>query len=353
MNIVPPASVEMARSPDPDAAPAGRVAALDVLRGFALSGIIVVNVSDVTHFGSALEPSPVTLANPGGWLQLLVQQRFFPVFSLLFGMGFSLLFASAERRGVRPRTLLLRRLLTLLPLGALHQWVYPGEALLVYSIAGLVVLWPSTWLPRWAVALAAGVLIPASLLWAGGGLTLIPGAFLLGSALVRYGVVARIDSSTRVPLLLFVLFTVASLGAVAWQLEDVSSSGFSTSSTVAGALMAGAYVTGVLVLLRTPVRGALTAVFSPLGQMALTNYVTATPLMMLGGYVLDLTRSSSWVTALALAVGILVAQQLVSTWWLSRYRQGPLEWLWRWATWGRRPAFRRILVPRPQTAQSR
>ncbi|MGP3919355.1 DUF418 domain-containing protein [Nonomuraea sp. 10N515B] len=40
---------------------------------------------------------------------------------------------------------------------------------------------------------------------------------------------------------------------------------------------------------------------------------------------------------LMIAGGILAVQWLWSTLWLRRYRQSPLEWLWRWATWGRRP----------------
>ena len=34
------------------------------------------------------------------------------------------------------------------------------------------------------------------------------------------------------------------------------------------------------------------------------------------------------------------AQVFFSRWWLSRFRFGPMEWLWRWLTYGRRPAMR-------------
>ena len=63
------------------------------------------------------------------WRQLFVQQRFFPLFSLLFGISFALLFASAEGRGMNARQVLLRHLVILLPVGVLHQLVHPGEAL--------------------------------------------------------------------------------------------------------------------------------------------------------------------------------------------------------------------------------
>jgi uncharacterized protein len=41
-----------------------------------------------------------------------------------------------------------------------------------------------------------------------------------------------------------------------------------------------------------------------------------------------------------LVVVIFAAQVVLSRWWLSRYRFGPVEWLWRWGTYGKRPAFR-------------
>ena len=327
----------------PQAAPAARprIAALDVLRGFALCGILFVNIPPVARFGYQADLGPATLADPSGWLQLLVQQRFFPIFSLLFGMGFSLFLVSASQRTARPRLLLLRRLLVLLPLGVLHQLVHPGEALTFYAVVGLLVLLPSSWLPRWAVAAGAAVLVPASLVLAGGGITLIPGAFLLGSALVRYGVADRLDGALRGPLALLALFAAASVPALAWQLQDLPGSGFTTSSAVAGALLAGTYVTGLLVALATPLRPALQAVFAPLGRMALTNYVSATALVVVAGRLLDLPHETSWTPVLVLAVGILVVQWALSALWLRSFRQGPLEHLWRWATWGRRPALRR------------
>lgn len=317
--------------------PARRIVALDVLRGFALTGIVFVNVEPVTRFpvGAA------TLADPSGWLQLLVQQRFFPLFSLLFGIGSSLVLASAQRRGARPRVVLARRLLVLAPLGVLHQLVHPGEALAFYAAFGLLVLLPSTWLPRWAVTAGAAVGTAVSLAAFGGGLTLVPGLFLLGSALVRHGVVDRIEDSVRVPLLLLVVFVVVAVPAVAWQLGDLEGSGFDVASGVAGLAMAGAYATAVLVALRAaPARRVLVAVFAPLGRMALTNYLGATVVMLLAALALDLSHSTSWALVLGLAAGIVAVQAVVSTWWLDRYRYGPLEWAWRWATWGARPALR-------------
>jgi uncharacterized protein len=318
--------------------PRSRIDALDVLRGFALCGILLVNIQPVTRFEYAAPgPHPVSLDDPSGWLQLLVQQRFFPIFSLLFGIGFALLLASAADRTPHPRLVLLRRLLVLLPVGLLHGIWHPGEALAPYAVCGLLVLLPASWLPRWAGAGLAAVLLAASLVLFGGGITLIPGLFLLGSALVRYGAVGRFGRSARVPAALLVVFAAAAVPALGYQLDDLGASGFSTASAVAGLLLGGAYVCLLLVALRTPARGLLQAVFAPLGRMALTNYLTATVAMVVAGRVLDLPHSTSWAAVFGVAGAVLVGQWAFSTLWLRRFRQGPLEWLWRWATWLHRP----------------
>ncbi|GAA4986146.1 putative membrane protein YeiB [Nonomuraea thailandensis] len=313
-----------------------RIAALDVIRGFALCGILLANVQPIAHTdGAPVAVAPESLGYT--WLGLFVEQRFYPIFSLLFGVGFSLLLRSAAERTARPRLLLLRRLVALLAMGAAHHLLlWQGDILAVYAVVGLVVLLPSAWLPRRAVAGLAAVLLVAALALVPGPIALVPGLFLLGSALTRYGVIDRLERSTRVPAGLGLLFAVLAVPVAVLQLEQVR---FSLTLALAGLLTAGAYICGMLVLLRTPLRRALEVVFAPLGRMALTNYLSATVLVLLvaplvGGVPHEWPAG----TVLIIAGGVLVVQWVWSTLWLGRYLQGPVEWLWRWVTWGRRPA---------------
>ncbi|WP_051751512.1 DUF418 domain-containing protein [Streptosporangium amethystogenes] len=325
-----------------------RISALDVLRGFALCGILLVNIKPIANVdvGHVVVDSP---ADPeGAWLGLLADQRFFPIFSLLFGVGFSLLLNSAADRVAGPRLLLLRRLLVLLGVGLAHMFLlWRGDILTIYAVVGLLVLLPSTWLPRWAVAGLAPVLLAAPLIAGQNGIVLVPGLFLLGSALVRYGVIDRMEQSTRVPAALGLVFAAGAVPALRWQIGtagDANDPSFGLSMAVTGLLLAGTYVCALLVLLRTPLRPALRAVFAPLGRMALTNYLTATILVLAVGRVLGGSPESwSLATVFLIAGAILSAQWLLSTLWLRRYRYGPLEWLWRWATWAQRPPLRRAL----------
>jgi uncharacterized membrane protein YeiB len=323
-----------------------RIGALDVVRGFALCGILLANVQPIAHVGDVAVSGSST-STEDAWMGLLVEQRFFPIFSLLFGVGFSLLLSSAAGRAARPRLVLLRRLLVLLGIGLVHfLLLWHGDILSTYAIIGLLVLLPSTWLPRWAVAGLAAALVATSLIIGGDKIVLVAGLFLLGSALVRYGVIDRIEQSTRVPAVLGLVLAVGAAPAV-W-VQAGSQSGdvrFGLSMAGAGLLVAGVYVCALLVLLRTPLRPALQAVFAPLGRMALTNYLTATILVLTVGHVLG-GPPDKWssTTVLLIADAILTAQWLWSTLWLRRYRQGPLEWLWRWATWAQRPPLRRTIV---------
>ncbi|WP_433435854.1 DUF418 domain-containing protein [Nonomuraea sp. CA-141351] len=331
----------MAHESPSEAAGRPRIAALDVVRGFALCGILLANVQPIANAGDVVLEHPVETTGTM-WLGLLVHQRFFAIFSLLFGIGFSLLLDSAAGRTPSPRLLLLRRLLVLLGMGLIHMFaLWQGDILTIYAVVGLVVLLPSTWLPRWAVAGLAAVLIAVAAAF-GGFTALVPGLFLAGSALTRYGVVDRMERSS--PVLLTVLF-----GAVAVPVLWLQAHGHEEVFAVAGLLVAGFYVCGLLVLLRTPLRPALQVVFAPLGRMALTNYLSATILVLLISQAVD-GPPDSWplTTVFAIAGAILASQWLLSTLWLRRYRYGPMEWLWRWATWLRRPAMQRIGPARVQ-----
>jgi uncharacterized membrane protein YeiB len=314
-----------------------------VVRGFALCGILVANIQPIANAGKVVIAAGSPADPEWDWLGLLVPQRFFPIFSLLFGVGFSLLLGSAAGRAPRPRLILLRRLLVLLGVGLVHfVLLWQGDILTVYAIVGLVVLLPSTWLPRWAVAGLAAVLIPVSAIFTGGYYSLVPGLFLLGSALVRYGVIDRIERSAWGPAVLGLVLAAGAAPALWWQIGDLSDQDSARAMAVAGLLLAGVYVCILLVLLRTPVRPALETVFAPLGRMALTNYLTATVIVLaVSRFFDDPPDKWSVPTVLLIAGAILAAQWSWSTLWLRRHRQGPLEWLWRWATWARRPPLRR------------
>ncbi|MFX0539802.1 DUF418 domain-containing protein [Ornithinimicrobium sp. Y1847] len=321
-----------------------RLVSLDVVRGVALAGILFVNIPPM--LGLAEYSPGTTAANPiRAGLDLLVQQRFFPIFSLLFGIGCGLMWTSAQR-AARPRVVMLRRLLFLLGLGILHTMLQPGEALLIYAIAGLVFALPLTW-ARPHVRLWIGiVVVPLSFLL-GGGMMLAAALIVLGFGLaagpydVPHLMDTRPDLARRVALIAWPLGLLG-IGAQ-WATratdpyDDLQIIIAFIVSAAAGFVLAVAYIATVLILLHTRLREALIRAFAPLGRMALTNYLSATLIVMslkpwAGDLWLDST-TRGFVMVLVLAVVILVAQSLLSAWWLRLRGQGPLEWLWREVTW--------------------
>ena len=71
--------------------------------------------------------------------------------------------------------------------------------------------------------------------------------------------------------------------------------------------------------------------------MALTNYLTQSVVLALifYGFGCGLFDHVAPAPAAAFGVAIYIAQLFFSEWWLARHRFGPVEWLWRSATYGR------------------
>jgi uncharacterized protein len=272
-------------------------------------------------------------------------QRFFPIFSFLFGLGFALFLRSAAHRSDEPHTVLLARLTFLIPIGAAHQLLQPGEFLLPYAVIGIAILLPATFLSREAV-LALGVLaVAAALTLTTGGNLLIPGLFLLGLATAQYDVPDNLDALTKWILAAFA--ATACVGAVldAWQWREDLVPYVSHVPATAGVVTATAYTTGLVLLLRTPLRHPISAVLNPLGRMALTNYLSATVLIVLADLALHMDRDTRYGTVFALAAAILAVQTVFSRHWLTRHRYGPAEWAWRSLTWWERVPNRTLSVP--------
>ena len=83
------------------------------------------------------------------------------------------------------------------------------------------------------------------------------------------------------------------------------------------------------------------ALLAPAGRMALTNYIAQS---VIGTWVFYGYGLGQWgmprAQQLLYVLLVFTLQVLASHWWLSRFRYGPLEWLWRWATYARRPSMR-------------
>ena len=139
-----------------------RIAEIDVVRGFALLGILLMNIEFFTRpiagmfFG--LDASLTGIDRAAGWFVMtFVQGKFYTLFSMLFGMGFAIQYERAQARGARFGVLFFRRLLGLAAIGAVHGYlIWSGDILLVYAILGAALLLffrktPARRLWKWAI----------------------------------------------------------------------------------------------------------------------------------------------------------------------------------------------------------
>lgn len=139
-----------------------RLQAMDVLRGFALLGILLMNIEGMVgpmlETGTGLDPS---LTGVDRWadaaIYLFVQGKFFTLFSLLFGMGFAVMAERARSRGQDFTALYLRRSLVLLGIGIVHALlIWSGDILVAYALLSFLLLVFRDVSGRWLVGLAIG-----------------------------------------------------------------------------------------------------------------------------------------------------------------------------------------------------
>jgi uncharacterized protein len=129
--------------PEPVAA-SERLMIVDVLRGFALFGILCINILAFANPGS-----PPGFGFRGAWWDVgffagiitLVESKFFTLFSSLFGLGFALQLGSANKRGEDLVPRFRRRLLALFCFGVLHiVLLWDGDILLLYALVGFLLI---------------------------------------------------------------------------------------------------------------------------------------------------------------------------------------------------------------------
>ncbi len=141
-----------------------RVVGLDVLRGLAILGILVVNVEQL-FFPVWLAESPIGML-PGEWgaewiwaiTDAFFRNKFLSIFSLLFGAGFALQFMRAPREGRGFSWLYLRRIGILIGFGLLHAlFFYMADVLVIYAITALGLLTLKRLPPRWMTGVGAAL----------------------------------------------------------------------------------------------------------------------------------------------------------------------------------------------------
>lgn len=103
------------------------------------------------------------------------------------------------------------------------------------------------------------------------------------------------------------------------------------SSTIGGPLMSLGYIALFLIIAgKVP---AMVKILQPVGQMALTNYIMQTVIMMIIFYGFNLFNRVDAVYFIPIVLAVFAVQVIYSHLWMKVFKFGPLEWIWRTVTY--------------------
>jgi len=304
----------------------GRIVALDILRGLALFGMIIV------HFHQTMELPATGREDLVGWIVWIgVETKAWAAFAFLFGASFAIFLRRAESRGLDVVPLFLRRMLALGILGAVLQFGFGFAILLDYAVWGVVLLLVRKWPTRALLVLAL-----AATLWTGAyavihlalsSLVLI----ILGFLSIRHGVLENPRAHLRliVGVMIFGFVSWATWWLFLWNSELESGFGI-----VRDQWLGLTYTGAVLLLLEyRPVWKKRLESFGITGRMALTNYVLQVLFFWTLGKHLGIKIRPYFELPASIALFMILV--LLSRFWLARHRYGPLERMWRSVTFWR------------------
>jgi uncharacterized protein len=369
--------------------PSERIQSIDILRGFAVFGILAVNMASFRSpaFIPGYVPPPGTLLDETSafLVKFLAEDKFYSLFSFLFGIGFWIQMSRAKAKSRSLLSFYPRRLVVLLLFGVLHALLlWDGDILRLYAVLGFGLL-PFRNRSTRTLVMTSGVffLISAVLLalpfenWAVSysGVDFVAQAraaytsrsyavvlahrvrqfpdsvvylfygqgpsvfalFLLGLWVGRQRIFENIGAHRS--LLLRVFWFGLVLGLVG-NVVFASTHNLLLSSvavTVGAPALSFCYAAGISLLAQLPRWHARLAPLASVGRMALSNYILQSVVCttLFYGYGFGLYEKVGAFAGLLLTFAIYCIQIALSAWWLRRFNFGPLEWLWRSATYGR------------------
>lgn len=376
-----------------------RIEVIDALRGFSLLGIILTHT---TYSFLETTAQPTSIADSGNLsliesmikmgVQVFATGKFYSIFSFLFGLSFAIQLQSAKSKG-RPFTgRFLWRLAILLVIGYLHTLLYPRDILQIYALLGVVLIFCVNWSGKkllacsmllFVVSMLASIFSPQleaiiyppitaaneytvsdifgvakfAFLIPSGRVFVTVSLFMLGlyagrenifkdtpahraffKKLLIWGGIASVVCTGIVGLIAFAglgtNFAAGVIEAICTDIQKISLSGF--------------FVALVVQLFRgNSIVSKMLHWLVPVGRIGLTVYVSQS-LFMVGFYEYALAPGTisqlGLVSVLPITLLYFAGQMLLASWWMTNYRLGPLEWLWRSLTYLelqpiRKPAF--------------
>jgi uncharacterized protein len=374
-----------------------RTIIVDILRGWALFGVVLMNYFDFFTLGRNWETfKPDTLTN----VLMFITSTFFSakswtMLSLLFGYGFAVLMNNVKEKGHNPYRFFAGRMFWLLVIAGVNSALFFGDILKDYAILGLIMLFfyrssakttfiISTLLVLATPAIAAYVNSLPDTGWEKAG-KLFP---LYQSAnvfdVLTFGLKATFFAqmiskpyliTVHVVMMIcflwgFTLYKINFFGDLSLKVNYIKrafwiclavmiflSVFFTLAGTFKWAFLEH-YRLRYWLILSTMlwivssfcwlfVSGKLKSFFnnlSVIGKMTLTNYMVQNliGLLVFSGFGLGFWNTKPLWVYLLLAVLVYIIQIYFSKWWLSKYNYGPVEWVWRQLSYRKRLPLKKI-----------
>lgn len=399
-----------------------RIDILDVLRGLALLGVLIDNLFEFTGWGFSSEKQHMLLKTwPADGIiamleQIFINGKFYSLFSLLFGIGFSIIIIRNKQRGINPLKIFYRRLFILILFGLAHMLLlWEGDILLLYGLLGLLLPLFRKWSDKNLLIMAGALIVSPILLdviyillhaksgdgleklamsidektgmpldpakyadylyknggwqewrnWQASGwayrysyvlnsnrIPKVLGMFLLGFYTGRKMMYVQLENyiSLFKKLRLWGLIIGIPACAATFYFEYFESkipdpvglfhSIFYALGVVPLSL---AYTSMICLQWVKKKTNSLLKFLAPVGRMALTNYIMQTIFAICIYYGVGLGMGGYIGPTIYIPIGLFVYtfQILYSNIWFNYFNYGPLEWIWRQLTYGKRLPLRR------------
>lgn len=341
-----------------------RDAFLDSLRGFALLGILAVNLEAFADPFYSVSRSGQPLDDLGrAIITFFFSGKFYTIFATLFGLGLAWQASRLRKRGIDPKPVLRRRLWWLLGIGAIHGiFLFSGDILGTYAVLGLFALrylgrpyLLRTGLAYYAfgVALLAGLsfwsgshgVSPDTTIYASGsfaevsrvrlwewlwntGWSIVLGFEIVGLMLFGFYLFEHWQRFSAVALRRGILLGLV-LGIPVNAYDVWAEPHYLEPLRGLGGLAFAVVYAGLIRLYWDRLRWLHPLQYA--GRMPLTNYLLQSLVMstMFYGYGWGLYGQISPLLFPLIAAGFVALQAGFSWIWLERFGQGPLERLWR------------------------
>ncbi len=371
-----------------------RIVIIDVLRGWALLGVALMNYVDYFYMGmdwSKFKPDLLTniLMTVGN---IFFAAKSWTLLSFLFGYGFSVLMQNVEAKGINPTQFFARRMFWLFILALINSAFFWGDILKDYAVMGMVILMFHRCRARTAfiISLVLLFITPAvaayvSSLARPGGMDLLKPYFYLfessnpikvlwfgllgtylyeivslnylitvhvimlslfffGMAAQKSGFLAHIHDNRKYVKRIFwislgAVLLIIALFMITQKLNWTWTKYYNPFYFI---------IIGSMLFIASSIcwffiSGKLKAFFrsmQAIGKMTLTNYMTqnALALLLFSGIGLNFSLKNRihYGYYLLFALVIYIIQVFISKWWLKRYQFGPIEWVWRQLSYAKR-----------------